>query len=104
MRLAHGLDRRARVERVEAHLAGLVEVVDAEVGDDDRRAAALPAALAPDPLGLLGAAEVARAGPEVDGLDEAAPALAHDHEHLAGVDRDLARAAASRAGASSGAA
>ena len=39
----------------------VVEVVDAEVGDDDARAAAEPAALAPDPLGLLGAAEVARA-------------------------------------------
>ena len=85
---------RALVQRVEAHLAGLVEVVDAEVGDDDRRAAALPAALAPDAFGLLGAAQVAGARPEVDGLDEAAPALAHDHEHLPGVDRDLARTAA----------
>ncbi len=37
--------RGARVERVQAHLAGLVEVVDAEVGDDDRRAATQPAAL-----------------------------------------------------------
>ncbi len=82
------------MERIEAHLAGLVEVVDAEVGDDDRGPAAQPAALAPDAFRLLGAAEVAGAGPEVDALDEAAPALAHDHEHLAGVDRDLARAAA----------
>ena len=60
------------MERVEAHLAGLVEVVDAEVGDDDRRATPEPAALAPDPLGLLGTAEVAGARPEVDRLDEAA--------------------------------
>ena len=87
--LAHRLDRCALVQRVEAHLAGLIEVVDAEVGDDDRRAAALPAALAPDAFGLLGAAQVAGARPEVDLLDEAAPALAHDHEHLPGVDRDL---------------
>jgi hypothetical protein len=48
--------------------------------------------LAPDPLGLLGAPEVARRGPEVDPLDERARGLAHDHEDLAGVDRDLARA------------
>ena len=34
------LDRRARVERVEAHLAGVVEVVDAEVRDDDATARA----------------------------------------------------------------
>ena len=81
---------------VEAHLAGLVEVPDAEVGDDHRRPAAVPAAGAPDPLGLLGAAEVAGRGPEVDLLDERARRLAHDHEHVAGVDRDLARAARPR--------
>ena len=95
-RRADLLEGRARVERVEAHLAGLVEVVDAEVGDDDRRPAPEPALLAPDPLGLLGAAEVAGRGPEVDPLDERAGALAHDHEDLAGVDRDLAGAAAAR--------
>ena len=65
------VERRARVEEVEAHLAGLVEVPDPEVRDDDRRAAAQPALLAPDPLGLLGPAEVAGRGPEVDPLDEA---------------------------------
>src|SRR5689334_1141746 len=57
-RLANALDGRARVERLEAHLAGLVEPIDAEVGHDDRRSAAQPAALAPDALGLLGAAKV----------------------------------------------
>ncbi len=95
-RLLGPVERRARVERVEAHLAVLVEVVDAEVRDDDRRAAPEPALLAPDPLALLGAAEVARARPEVDLLDEAPGRLAHDHEHLAGVDRDLAGTAAPR--------
>src|SRR4029077_2547320 len=75
------------------HLARVVEVVDAEVGDDDGRSAAEPAALAPDPLGLLGAAEVAGARPEIDPLDEAARALAHDHEDLSRVDGDLARSA-----------
>ena len=94
-RVADALDRRARVERVESHLAGVVEVVDAEVGDDDARPAPQPAALAPDPLGLLGAAEVAGRRPEIDRLHEAAFRLAHDHEDLAGVDRDLARAARS---------
>ena len=66
------LERGARMERVEPHLAGLVEVVDPEVGHDDRRAAPQPAVLAPDALGLLGAAEVAGRRPEVDRLDEGA--------------------------------
>ena len=81
------------MEGLEPHLAGLVEAIHAEVRDDDRRPTAQPAALAADPLGLLRAAHVARRGPEVDPLDEAARALAHDHEHLAGVDGDLARPA-----------
>ena len=55
-----------------------------------------PALLAPDPLRIRRAAEVPGRGPEVDPLDERARRLAHDHEHLAGVDRDLARAAAAR--------
>src|SRR4029077_6748637 len=84
------------VERRESHLARFVEPVDAEVRDDDARAAPEPALLAPDPLALLGAPEVARAGPKVDRLDETAVALAHDHEHLARVDRDLAGAATPR--------
>jgi hypothetical protein len=84
------------MERVQAHLAGLVEVVDAEVGDDDAGAAPEPALLTPDPLALLRAAEIAGARPEVDPLDKAARALAHDHEHLACIDRDLAGTTASR--------
>src|SRR5438309_7725230 len=84
------------MDRREPHLTGFVEPVDAEVGDDDARAAPKPGLLAPDPLALLGATEVARAGPEVDRLDEAAAALAHDHEHLASVDRNLAGAATPR--------
>ncbi len=59
------------MERVEAHLAGLVEVVDAEVSDDDARPAAEPALLATDPLGVVRPAEVAGTRPEVDPLDEA---------------------------------
>ena len=59
------------MERVEPHLAVVVEVVDAEVGDDDAGSPAEPALLAPDPLALLGAAEVAGRRPEVDPLDEA---------------------------------
>ena len=43
-RRADLVERRARVEGVEAHLAGLVEVPDAEVRDDHRRPAADPAA------------------------------------------------------------
>ena len=69
-RVADLLQRSPRVERVEAHLAGVVEVVDAEVGDDDGRAAAQPALLAADPRRVLRPAEVARGGPEVDPLDE----------------------------------
>src|SRR4029079_6084952 len=92
-RLTGLVDGRARMERVEPHLAVLAEVVDAKVGDDDAGAAPQPALLPPDPLALLGAAEVAGARPEVDPLDEAAGALAHDHEDLARVDRDLAGAA-----------
>ena len=64
-----------------------------EVRDHDRWARAQPALLAPDPGRVLRSAEVAGRGPEVDPLDERALRLAHDHEHLAGVDRDLARAA-----------
>ena len=45
---------------------------------------------------FLGAAQIAGRRPEVDRLDEAAPALAHDHEHLPGVDGDLAGAAGPR--------
>jgi hypothetical protein len=45
---------------------------------------------------LVRPAQVARRGPEVDRLDEAAPALAHDDEDLPGIDRDLARAAGAR--------
>ena len=37
-RLADGVERRARMERLEPHLAGVVEAVDAEVGDDDATA------------------------------------------------------------------
>ena len=51
-----------------------------------------PALLLADPRGRLGAAEVAGRGSEVDALDEAARALAHDHEDLARVDGDLAGA------------
>src|SRR6185369_901264 len=87
------VEGRPGVERVEPHLARLVEVVDPEIRDDDARAAAQPALLAPDPLALLRPTEIAGTRPEVDRLDEAPRALAHDHEHLAGVDRDLARAA-----------
>ena len=60
------VEGRTRVERVEAHLAVLAEMPDAEIGHHDRRAAPEPALLAPDPLGLLRAAEVAGGGPEVD--------------------------------------
>src|SRR5690349_22223013 len=80
------------MERVEPHLAGVVEVVDPEIGHDDAWPATQPATLTTDPFGLLRAAKIAGRGPEVDRLDEAAGALAHDHEDLAGVDRDLARA------------
>ena len=95
-RVADGLERRPRMEEVEAHLSALVEVVDAQVGDDDRRPAPQPALLAADPGRVLRSAEVARARPEVDALDERALRLAHDHEHLAGVDGDLARPAGAR--------
>jgi hypothetical protein len=44
----------------------------------------------------LGAAQVAGRGAEVDPVDERAGRLAHDHEDLAGVDRDLAGAARAR--------
>src|SRR4029079_11311110 len=90
----HGLDGRARVERVQAHLPRVVEVVDAKVRDDDRRTAPQPATLPADALGLLGAAEIAGARPKVDLVDETPRALAHDHEDLPRVDRDLARPAA----------
>src|SRR5512140_3567410 len=80
------------MEEVEAHLAGLVEVPDPEVRDHDGWTAAQPALLAPDSFRFLGAAEVPGRGPEVDPLDERARGLAHDHEDLARVDRDLAGA------------
>src|SRR4029453_298681 len=89
-RLARLSDGGARVERVEAHLAVLVEGIDPEVRHDDAGAPPEPALLAPDPLALLGSSEVAGARPEVDRLDEAAVALAHDHEHLPG-DRKSTR-------------
>ena len=92
-RLADGLQGGAGVERVETHLAVVVEVVDAQVGDHDAGTATEPALLAPDPGGVLGPAQVARAGPEVDRLDERPLRLAHDHEDLPGVDGDLAGAA-----------
>src|SRR6185369_1960334 len=81
------LERGAGMERVEAHLARLVEVPDPEIGHNDRRPAAQPPLLAPDP-GAVGAAEIAGTRPEVDPIDEAAPGLAHDHEHLTRIDRD----------------
>src|SRR5207247_3380092 len=93
-RRANLLDGCAGVDRIEPHLAGLVEVVDAEIGDDDARATSEPSLLAPDSLALVRPAEVAGAGAEVDRVDEAARALAHDDEHLSRVDGDLARATA----------
>ena len=74
----------------------VIEVIDPEVGHHDRWTPAQPAAFAPDSLGVGGSTEGAGRRPEVDGLDEAALALAHDHEDLAGVDRDLAGAAGPR--------
>ena len=71
----------------------VVEVVDAQVGDHHRGPSPQPALLRPDLGGRVGPAEVAGRGPEVDPLDEAARALAHDHEDLARVDGDLAGAA-----------
>jgi hypothetical protein len=47
------------MDRVEAHLAGVVEVVDAEVRHHDRRSAPEPALLAADAGGRFRAAEVA---------------------------------------------
>ena len=96
-RPAHGLvdvlERGARVQAVEAHLAVLVEVVDTQVRDDDRRAAPRPA-LGLAHAGRVGAAaQVAGRGAEVDALHERPLRLAHDDEHLAGVDGDLAGAA-----------
>src|SRR5450759_4401215 len=78
------------VKRVKVYLAGLVELPDPEIRDHDRRPAPVPAAGPPDPLRLLGPTEVAGRGPEVDLLDERAARLAHDHEHIGGVDGDHA--------------
>jgi hypothetical protein len=47
-----------------------VEVVDAHVGDHDRRPGAQPALLAPDARRIGRSAQVARRGPEVDAFDE----------------------------------
>ena len=59
-RRPHVVERRAGMDRVEAHLAGLVEVPDPEVRDDDRRPSPEPALLAPDPLRVRGAARGSR--------------------------------------------
>src|SRR4029079_12801442 len=75
-------ERGARMQAVDAHLAGLVEVPDREIRDDHGWAAPDPALLAPDPLRYLRPTEVARRRSEVDVLDERARRLAHDHEHL----------------------
>src|SRR5690606_16469308 len=47
-RVADLLERRARVDRSEPHLAVRIEAVDAQVGDHHGGAAAQPALLAPD--------------------------------------------------------
>src|SRR5258706_5455747 len=81
---------------MDAHLAVVSEMPNGEVRHDHARAAPEPTLLTPDPLGLLGPAEVAGRRPEVDALDERAGRLPQDHEDLAGVDRNLAGAAAAR--------
>src|SRR5206468_12566059 len=86
-------ERDAGVQRPERHLSGLlVESVDPEVGDDDRRTAPPPAALRV----VLRIAGVAGARAEVDLLDERSLPLPHDHEDLVRVDRDPARASGAR--------
>jgi hypothetical protein len=60
------IHRGTGMDRVEAHLARVVEVVDAQVRDDDRRPATQPTLLATNSSRVLGAAEIAGRGPEVD--------------------------------------
>ena len=96
-RRADLVERRARVERVEAHLARLVEVPDPEVRDDHRRPAALPAAA------RAGSRSACSAPPRLPG--EVRKSIRSTNERadwrmitntFAGVDRDLARAARAR--------
>ena len=84
------------MQAAQRHLTIVIESVDAKISDHARRSAAAPPLRRTSFCSCDGAAEVSRRCAKVELLYKAARALAHDHQDLFGVDRDLACAARSR--------